>query len=155
MPVDQGDLSLLESDLAVKLLQSRIPARFAYVWTDGTPRVIPTFFEWTGEEIVMGSTPNAPKFKALHKNPAVAITIDSNDYPQEVLLIRGRAELSDHEGILPEYASYCRRYLGEEGAAAWLAQMEQIPNLVMTRVGVRPEWVGIIDFVTRFPSAIS
>lgn len=154
MPVDQGDLGLLESELAVRLLNSRIPARLAYVWTDGTPRVVPTYFHWTGEEIVMGSIPKAPKVKALRANPSVAITIDSDTFPHDVLLIRGKAELSDHEGILPEYAAYCRRYLGDEGGDQWLAQMEQ-PGLVMTRVGVRPQWVGVLDFVTRFPSAIS
>ncbi len=154
MAVDQGDLALLGSDLAVKLLQSRIPARFAYTWTDGTPRVIPTFFHWNGEEVVMGSTTRAPKLKALRKNPAVALTIDSNEFPHEVLLIRGSAELSEHDGILPEYAAYCRRYLGDEAGNQWLQQLDR-PGLVMARVAVRPTWVGTIDFVTRFPSAIS
>ena len=153
--VAQGDLSLLETDLAKKLLTSTIPARLAYVWIDGTPLVIPTYFHWSGEEVVVGSTPNAPKFKALRANPAVALTIDSPDYPPEVLMIRGTAELSEHDGIIPEYAAYCRRYLGEEGGSQWLAQMEQIPGMRMTRLAIRPEWVGILDFVTRFPSAIS
>jgi hypothetical protein len=36
--VPQGDLRLLESDLARRLLASTLPARFAFVWTDGTPR---------------------------------------------------------------------------------------------------------------------
>ena len=25
----------------------------------------------------------------------------------------------------------------------------------MARIGIRPEWVGILDFETRFPSAIA
>jgi hypothetical protein len=40
MPVKQGDLSLLQHPASQQLLQSKIPARFANVWTDSTPRVI-------------------------------------------------------------------------------------------------------------------
>ena len=44
MALRQGDLGLLESDVARRLLSSCIPARFAYVATDGTPRVLATWF---------------------------------------------------------------------------------------------------------------
>lgn len=44
MPVTQGDLSLLQHPVAIELLQSNIPARLAYIWTDGTPRVVPIWF---------------------------------------------------------------------------------------------------------------
>jgi hypothetical protein len=53
MKLPQGDLRLLESDLAKRLLASTVPARFAYMAADGTPRVLPTWFHWTGEELVM------------------------------------------------------------------------------------------------------
>src|SRR5215472_8511093 len=38
----QGDLRLLETDVARRLLSSTIPARVAYIATDGTPRVVAT-----------------------------------------------------------------------------------------------------------------
>ena len=44
----QGDPALLDTDLAQELLHAPIPARLAFVWTDGTPRVVPTWFHWTG-----------------------------------------------------------------------------------------------------------
>ena len=52
-PLRQGDLRLLEHPVAVQLLASAIPARLGYVAEDGTPRVVPTWFHWTGEELVM------------------------------------------------------------------------------------------------------
>ena len=51
MPSKQGDLALLETPVAQQLLQSKIPARLAYNWTDGTPRVVPIWFVWNGREI--------------------------------------------------------------------------------------------------------
>ena len=56
----QGDLRLLDSDVARRLLSSAIPARMAYIATDGTPRVTATWFHWTGEELVMPTFASAP-----------------------------------------------------------------------------------------------
>ena len=75
-PVEQGDLKLLDQPASQELLRSKIPARLAYVWTDGTPRVVPIWFHWNGRDIVMASPPKAPKLKALAKNPKVSLTID-------------------------------------------------------------------------------
>ena len=52
MAGQQGDLALLNDPIAQALLRSTIPARLAYSWTDGTPRVVPIWFHWTGEEFV-------------------------------------------------------------------------------------------------------
>ena len=153
MPVKQGDLSLLQHPAAQELLQSRIPARLAYVWTDGTPRVVPIWFHWNGDEFVMGTPTKAPKLKALSKNPKVALTIDGDVFPHKVLLIRGTALLKNVEGVVPEYAAAAERYFGREQGKAWVTQMGQMVSS-MVRVSVRPEWVGLLDFQTRFPSAL-
>ena len=43
--MNQGDIALLNDPVARRLLNSTIPARLAYSWTDGTPRVVPIWFE--------------------------------------------------------------------------------------------------------------
>ena len=91
MPVKQGDLELLQDPVSQELLQSKIPARLAYIAADGTPRVVPIWFHWDGREFVMATPPKAPKLKALAKNPKVALTIDDNAFPHKVLLVRGTA----------------------------------------------------------------
>jgi hypothetical protein len=60
-PVRQGDLELLQHPVSQELLHSRIPARLAYVWTDGTPWVIPIWLHWNGREFIMATPPKAPK----------------------------------------------------------------------------------------------
>jgi nitroimidazol reductase NimA-like FMN-containing flavoprotein (pyridoxamine 5'-phosphate oxidase superfamily) len=50
MPVKQGSVELLQHPASKELLQSAIPARLAYVWTDGTPRVVPIWFHWNERE---------------------------------------------------------------------------------------------------------
>ncbi len=152
--VQQGDLSLLEHPAAQELLNSKIPARVAYVWTDGTPRVVPIWFHWNGSEIVMASPPKAPKLKALAKNPKVSLTIDDNTFPHKVLLIRGTARLEDVNGIVPEYEACASRYFDPALAQQWLSQLRTMVSS-MVRITVTPEWVGLLDFQTRFPSALA
>lgn len=153
-PVKQGDLSLLQDPAAQQLLQSTIPARLAYVWMDGTPRVVPIWFHWNGRDIVMATPPKAPKLKALAKNPKVSLTIDDNTFPHKVLLIRGTARLERVDGIAPEYAAAAERYLGPEQSKAWVGQLRTMISS-MVRIIITPEWVGLLDFQTRFPSALS
>jgi hypothetical protein len=145
----QGDLRLLQSDVAKRLLTSREVASLAYVATDGTPRVIPMNFHWTGDELVMGAFAGTYKIPALRANPNVAITIDTFDDRPEALLIRGQASLTDVDGIVPEYVLAMRRYMGE-GIDAYLSTIDQL-GLTMVRVAVRPTWVGVLDFQIRFP----
>src|SRR5437870_2151787 len=59
MTATQGDLALLEDPVAQELLGSREPARLAYTWLDGTPRVVPIWFHWDGRALVLGSPPGA------------------------------------------------------------------------------------------------
>src|ERR1700720_544874 len=154
MPVKQGNLQLLQHPAAQELLQSKIPARLAYVWMDGTPRVVPIWFHWNESEFVLATPPKAPKLKALAKNRKVALTIDDNSFPHKVLLVRGTVRLETVEGIVPEYAAAAERYFGREQGQAWVGQLRGMIRS-MVRITVTPEWVGILDFQTRFPSALS
>jgi hypothetical protein len=123
------------------------------VWADGTPRVVPIWFHWTGKEIVMGSPANAPKAAALTTGDSVAVAIDANDWPYHALVVRGVAEVTRQAGVIEEYALAAARYFGDEEGRAWVAQFPA--DIPMVRVAVRPEHVTILDFETRFPSAIS
>jgi hypothetical protein len=130
MPAKQGDLGLLQHPASKELLESKIPARLAYVWTDGTPRVIPIWFHWNGSAIIMATPPKAPKLKALTKNPKVSLTIDDNVFPHKVLLIRGSARLQTVNGIVPEYAVAAERYFGREQGQAWVEKLRSmIPGM--------------------------
>jgi hypothetical protein len=153
MPSKQGDLSLLDHPVAQELLQSTNPARLAYIWRDGTPRVVPIWFHWTGQEIVLGTPTTAPKLKVLSDNAPVALTIDSTSFPHKVLSIRGKARVETVDGVVPEYAAAAERYFGPEQGRAWVEQVRGMMSR-MARIVIRPEWVGLLDFESRFPSAI-
>lgn len=153
MPVPQGDLSLLSSEIAKELLESRIPARLAYPWKDGSPRVVPIWFHWTGEELVFGSPHDAPKVKVLRNGVQAAVTIDTEGEPTHALMIRGPVSVDIQDGVVAEYAAAARRYLGEEAGQQWVQNIEQ-QRAKMARISLRPNWVALLDFEQRFPSAL-
>ncbi len=157
MPTKQGDLSLLNDPVAQQLLHAPFPAHLAYIWTDGTPRLVPISFTWTGTELVAGTFDKAPKLKALKDGDTVAVTIDSYPPQMRALYIRGIVHLSPYDGILPEWAMAGERMMGKEGAAGFAAMvvgMLKAGVMKFIRLAVQPTWVGIIDFEKRFPSGI-
>jgi len=137
MATHQGDLALLEDPVAQRLLQSPVPARLAYVWTDGTPRVVPIGFHWNGREVVLGTPPDAPKMKALKDGTTVALSIDTTTPPYKVLQIRGTVRTDLVEGIAPEYEAMTIRSLGEEQGRAWLETLRPLSPR-MARLFVTP-----------------
>jgi PPOX class probable F420-dependent enzyme len=149
----QGDVELLADRLAQQLLSSTALARLAYLSIDGTPRVVPIWFHWTGEVVVMASPQLAPKIGALRRAPRVAITIDETPFPYRVLLLRGDARVGWVQGVPDEYTAAARRYFGADQGSAWVARMDR-PGTRMARIEVRPDWVGLLDFERRFPSAL-
>ena len=157
----QGDPGLLAEPAAQWLLHSAIPARMAYLTRRGEPRIVPTWFHWTGTEVVMvtyiagpaaGIVRAARRLKDLHANPQVAISIDTNDSPPTILQMRGRVDIVEVDGVAAEYAAAARRYLGDAAAADLLMSVDR-PGTRQARTILRPTWVGLIDFTTRLPSS--
>jgi hypothetical protein len=56
-------------------------------------------------------------------------------------------------GVCAEYAEAAERYFGPSRGAAWVSGFP--PDVEMWRIAVIPEQVRILDFETRFPSALS
>ncbi len=121
---------------------------------DGTPRVVPIWFRWNGQEIVLGTPDTAPEVKAPEARPEVARAIDTNTWPHHVLIIRGEARVEHMSGVVPEYALAAERYFGPEQGSAWVQQAGGMLK-DWARVAITPKDVRIIDFETRWPSAIA
>ncbi len=152
--VRPGTPALLAHPIAQELLQSVLPARLAYIAHDGTPRVVPMQFHWTGSEIVLSSWPDDPKVAALQAQPRVALTLDTTEPPFRVLQIRGMAEVDVIAGVSAEMEAASMRYMGSEGGRAWVDEVGRLSSH-MARIAVRPEWVDVLDFETRVPGGMA
>jgi hypothetical protein len=69
----RGDVSCLADPIAQELLTSRIPARLAYTWSDGTPRVVPNLVP-LGRSADRGRQPatGTKTDRAQHRRPGRA-----------------------------------------------------------------------------------
>lgn len=144
---------ILAKPLSQELLASGIPARLAYTALDGDPRVIPIGFLWIGPQIEMYTVPTSAKVKALQKNPRVAITIDTEEFPPNVLLIRGSASLELVDGIPDGYVVAARKVVPAEQMEGWEAGIRALYKQMVT-ITITPDWAKLLDFETTLPKAV-
>jgi PPOX class probable F420-dependent enzyme len=90
---------------------------------DGRPHVVPIWFSWDGEALLIFSKPHARKVENLRRNPAVMLAFGDVEHDFDVQLVDGRAELLDRPTaeILPP--SHLAKY-AEEMAAIGLSPAE-------------------------------
>ena len=142
-----------DDPVAQRLLDEPNLARLAYIGLDGRPRVVPIWFAYIDGDIIMVTGPKAEKARALAKNAAVALTIDSSTPPYKVLLIDGDATLEPVEGMAPEYRPIVERYLGVAAEAYLGALLPRVKRQV--RIRVTPRASRVFDFVKRYPKSLS
>jgi hypothetical protein len=102
----------------------------------------------------MCTSKNARKLAMLRRNPAVALTIDTESHPPKVLLIRGQAELDVVDGIPDEYLQFNGTYeMTPEQRAEWEDTVKALYD-GMVRIVLKPTWAKLIDFETTLPTNI-
>ena len=145
---------LFADPFAQKMLAASIVARLAYTGLDGGPRVVPISWGWTGTELHLWTTPNAPKVRALARDPRVAVTLDTDDFPPNVLLIRGTASLETRPGVPQGYLDAGHKNIADDQYDDWVAGVRGLYEEMVT-IRVTPTWAKILDFETRLPSAVA
>lgn len=105
------------------LLDSRIPARVAWVDAAGRPRVVALWFEWSGAEIAVSSFRGADKLADITDGSELAVSIDTDTFPYRGLRIRGPVSLEVTDGLTESYRRCAARYLGEEAGREWCARL--------------------------------
>ncbi|MEW5961349.1 MAG: pyridoxamine 5'-phosphate oxidase family protein [Chloroflexota bacterium] len=92
-------------------------ARLACLRQDGTPHVIPLWYEWDGRLVWVTASPNAYWKAYVKENKRVSVTIDEPWPPLRRVLITGRAEPVSEVDIRGGLAGLRRRlavrYLGK------------------------------------------
>jgi hypothetical protein len=150
---EQHVLDVINDPVAQRLIASVIPARMAYTGTDGFPRVVPVGYHWDGERIFVGSPTNAPKVRALRERPQVALTIDTETMPPNVLLVRGTATVEVVDGVAEEFLEASRRRIDPAGWDDFEAGVRGLYKQ-MALITITPTWARVHDFETRLPQPI-
>ena len=100
----------------------------------GAPHLVPTWFSWDGEALLVFSKPDAQKVRNLRTNPSVMLALGDAEDDFDIGLIEGRAELLDRPtpevlpaGLLEKYAEQLAAIgLDAAGYAAIYSQVIRI-----------------------------
>ena len=144
---------VLDLPIARQLLREVPLLHLSYVAGDGGPRGIPIAYLWDGTAFRMWTIPHSAKVAALRADPRVSITVDVVGPPPRLLLARGRATLTDVEGVPDGYLEASHRTMPPEGWDEFDSQVRALYER-MTEIVVTPDWARLIDFETTMPRAV-
>jgi hypothetical protein len=132
---------------AQELLTTTAAAHLAYNGMDGTPRVIPVGFYWTGSQVIVATATTSPKVAALSARPDVAVSIDAGNTPSgaRALPIRGRASVKIVDGVVEEYLAMARASMDPDAAAEFEQAVRGMYEQ-MARIAITPTWARFYDF---------
>ncbi|HMO96158.1 MAG TPA: PPOX class F420-dependent oxidoreductase [Tepidiformaceae bacterium] len=106
------------------LRETRI-AKIATLNADGSPTMVPVWFEWDGEVARVFTSKNSPKVKRIQADPRVALSVEEPvGVPEAWVTIEGTCSFTT-EGTRELIARLARRYYDPEKAEKsikeWLA----------------------------------
>ncbi|MFL5675161.1 MAG: pyridoxamine 5'-phosphate oxidase family protein [Chloroflexota bacterium] len=87
----------------VRFLEQEPVVWLSTVRTDGRPHLVPTWFWWDGESLLVFSKPDAVKVRNLRANPSVMLALGEAEDDFDIGLVEADAELLDRptKNVLP------------------------------------------------------
>ena len=121
-----------------RMLRSETVVWLSSVSAIGAPHLVPIWFSWDGEAVLIASKPLAKKVRNLRANPSVMLALGEPDDDFDVGMIEGEAELLDAPAaaILPtDHLAKYRDQLAAIGLTndEFLATYSQVIRIRPTR----------------------
>ena len=110
--------------------------KLATVRADGCPHVAPVWFVLDGEDVVFNTGSETVKGRNLTRDGRVSLCVDDERPPYSMVVLRGRAELSEDPAELLAWATrIAARYMGE-GRAQEYGARNGVAGELLVRVRV-------------------
>ncbi len=109
-----------------RFLAERRSASLAYARRDGSPFVVPVWFQWRDGEMRIGTGAADPKVAAIRRNPRVTVLVHDDRPPYRVVMMDGEAsiEVLEPGGTDPTDGIEVE-YLGRIGGEIYKQQMAE------------------------------
>jgi PPOX class probable F420-dependent enzyme len=98
---------------AERRLREDLIAWLATVRPSGQPDLVPVWFLWDGESILIYSQPGKTKLRNIAHNPRVAMAVDNTHGGGDVVRIEGAAELVSGFPPANEVPDYVAKYAAQ------------------------------------------
>lgn len=104
------------SDRIDRMLDTETVVWLSTVCSDGLPHLVPIWFSWDGESVLIASKPNAKKVTNLRSNSAVTLAVGEPDDDFDVGILEGLAELLDEPAATALPAAHLAKYRDQMAA---------------------------------------
>lgn len=102
-------------------------AKLATLTSDGSPTIVPVWFEWTGSEALVFTSETSAKVRRIRRDPRVALSVEEPVGVAEAwVTIEGRASIEPGGFALAERLA--PRYYDEAKTAAALSSWGKTPE---------------------------
>lgn len=99
------------------LMEGTRTAKLATVRRDGRPHVVPIWFVMDDDDLILTTSKESVKGRAIRRDGQVALCVDDEDPPYAFVLIEGTAATSEYQDELLRWSTrLAARYVGEEKA---------------------------------------
>jgi PPOX class probable F420-dependent enzyme len=92
---------------------------------DGRPHIVPVWFYWDGESLLVLSQPNTQKIRNLRAQPLVSVALDNTNDGHDVIILEGEATLLPEPASTLPLGPYLDKY------AALLQEMQWEPSAMV------------------------
>ncbi len=96
------------------LLETTALADIATIGPDGAPHVNPVWFGWDGKQLSFSQTKTRQKYKNLHKDNRISISIVDPTNPYRYIEIRGKVVEFIEDPDKAFIDSMAKKYLGQD-----------------------------------------
>jgi PPOX class probable F420-dependent enzyme len=80
---------------------------------DGRPHIVPVWFLWEDQTILIFSQQNAQKLRNLRHNPNVALALDMRNEGSDIVFLEGRAELVNDPNVNATLPAFAQKYASQ------------------------------------------
>lgn len=102
------------------LLEGTKTGKLATVRKDGSPHVVPVWYDLDGDSLVFTTGAETVKGRNIKREPRVCMAVDDQAPPYSFVMIEGTAELSEDPEELYHWAKrIAGRYMGQAKAEAF------------------------------------
>lgn len=116
------------------LIQGTKTGKIATVKTDGTPHVVPIWFDLDDGNVVFTTGGDSVKAKNMRRDPRVCLSVDDQTPPYAFVQIEGIASFSDDLKEILHWATRIGgRYMGDDQAEAF-GKRNAVPGELLVRI---------------------
>ena len=115
------DLSQPRHAHADERLRNDLMIWLGTVRPDGRPHLVPVWFLWNGERILIFSKDDQ-KIKNLRSNKRVMLAVDDTKGGEDVVMVEGEAALLERSSVTPALPAYEEKYAAKLLQFGWTGE---------------------------------